>query len=587
MRAASLFGVLVLARIVILAGTEIPFSAWTPIAYFWQDVLVALIFAGFDFLVRRAWVGWLVYATLVVYIAVNVPITLVLSSPLTWTMLRAARGALADSITHHLTVQNLGAFALIIGSGMLFPLILARLKLRPGKMLIFPALATVAFGPLAVSKVETVGLHRNALGALWPTGLPRAAGDSMNHDWRASPFDSRPTEDLVRYRGAARGRNIILVMLESTAARYLRPYGAAEDPMPNLTELASRSILFESAYAVYPESIKGLFSTLCSRYPAFDTPAGTYAEIPCSSIAKLLADAGYRTALFHSGRFMYLGMQSVIEARGFEKLEDAGAIGGNVNSSFGIDEPSTVKRILSWIDSLPGDRPFFVTYLPVAGHHPYAAPEPGPFGGESELARYRNALHYGDAALGELLRGLRARNLEEKTLFVIFGDHGEAFGQHAGNFGHTLFIYDENIRVPYLIAAPGLIPGQIRIRRVASLIDTLPTILDLTGLPIPPPLQGSSLLDPSPRMALFFTDYSLGWLGLRDSCWKYIYETNSGRSKLYDVCKDPDETADLTGTESKRVRAYRASVEQWIAAQKTLARAGASRVRGEAGSTRY
>jgi len=150
---------------------------------------------------------------------------------------------------------------------------------------------------------------------------------------------------------------------------------------------------------------------------------------------------------------------------------------------------------------------------------------------------------------------------------VIFGDHGEAFGQHEGNYGHSFFIYDENIRVPYVIAAPGLIQKQERVRNSASLIDTAPTILDMLGLPVPQRFQGISLLDDKPRMSLFFTDYSLGLLGLRDSCWKMLYETDSRRSKLFDVCADPQEKQDLSEGNEARVAAYRDRLQQWIAAQ--------------------
>ena len=58
----------------------------------------------------------------------------------------------------------------------------------------------------------------------------------------------------------------------------------------------------------------------------------------------LLARAGYRTALFHSGRFTYLGMDAVVAQQRFDTAEDAGAIGGNVQSSFGVDEPATVDQ---------------------------------------------------------------------------------------------------------------------------------------------------------------------------------------------------------------------------------------------------
>jgi hypothetical protein len=75
-------------------------------------------------------------------------------------------------------------------------------------------------------------------------------------------------------------------------------------------------------------------------------------------------------------------MRGVIDRRGFDQLEDAGTIGGVVDSSFGIDETSTVDRILRWIDELaPSDR-FFATYLPIAGHHPYATNAAGPISWE-------------------------------------------------------------------------------------------------------------------------------------------------------------------------------------------------------------
>jgi hypothetical protein len=569
LKALSLFGVLVLAHLLSLPGRHLAISGWTPIALLWQDVLVALLFGLIDYCLKRSFITWILYGVMVVYVAINVPVTRLLSTPLTLPMLRAARGPLRDSIAYYFTPVNLGVIALVLAAGVVLPLLISRTTLRFVVPLVVIGVVIAIAGPIAVPKVETVGMYRNAFGALIPARLPAYSGKSGSANWRNSPFPSAEAADPIsRYRGASAGRNVVLVLLESTASRYLRLYGAAEDPTPNLTRLGSRSLVFDNAYAVYPESIRGLFSVLCSQYPKFGAPPDDYPAAPCVSIAEQLRQIGYRTALFHSGRFMYLGMKSVVENRGFDTLEDAGDIGGNVNSSFGVDEPSAVKRMLSWIDSLPADKRFFLTYIPVAGHHPYATPDPGPFPNTSEISNYRNALHYGDAALGELLEGLRSRKLDEQTLFIIFGDHGEAFGQHDGNFGHSFFIYDENIRVPYIIAAPGLIRNQERVRNGASLIDTAPTILDLLGLPIPKRFQGISLLDESPRMALFFTDYSLGFLGLYDSCWKMIFETDSRRSNLYDVCADPAETQDLLAKEEARVAAYRSSLEQWIAAEK-------------------
>lgn len=578
MRAACLFGVLVVARVLTLSGRDLPLSAWTPFVFLWQDVLAALVFLAIDSLLRRPAPAWLLYGAAVVYIAVNVPVARVLGTPLTWNMMRATRGPLEDSIRHHFTSVNVGSLILVLVAGVLLPMLLVRRSAVRVWPVLAVALLIVTIGTQAGSRIETRGLQRNAFGGLVGSSV---AGMSESNNAGPVEFALNPSghaeaaESLEHLHGAAKGRHVVLIVLESTAARYLGLYGAAADPTPALTDLGRRAVVFDSAYAVYPESIKGLFSTLCSRYPAFNVPAGVHARVPCVSLAQRLADAGYRTALFHSGRFGYLGMAPMVEGRGFEVLEDAGAIGGHVRSSFGVDEPSTVRRMLEWVDSLKSSERFFLMYLPVAGHHPYAVPDDsGPFERADDFDRYRNSLHYGDAALRELIDGLRARHLHDRTLFVVQGDHGEAFGQHPDNVAHSLFIYDENIRIPYVIAAPGLINEQVRVKRVASTIDTTPTILDLLGRAIPAGHQGASLLKPVSRQAFFYTDYSLGWLGLRDSCWKYLYEIDSGRSKLFNICVDPDETLDRAGDFEPRIAAYRDRVQRWAAAQKDAVERG-------------
>jgi hypothetical protein len=71
-------------------------------------------------------------------------------------------------------------------------------------------------------------------------------------------------------------------------------------------------------------------------------------------------------------------------------------------------------------------------------------------------------------------------------------------------------------------------------------------------------------------VALFYTDYSLSLMGLRDGCWKYIYELESGRSKLFDVCSDGGESNDLTQSHAARVGAYGNHLMNWVSAQKAM-----------------
>ena len=216
--------------------------------------------------------------------------------------------------------------------------------------------------------------------------------------------------------------------------------------------------------------------------------------------------------------------------------------------------------MLSWIDKLaPGQR-FFLTCLPIAGHHPYDTPERGPFPEREEIGRYRNALLYGDASLGALIEGLRARGLENRTLFVIYGDHGEAFGQHEGNYAHTFFVYEENVHVPFVIAAPGRIRGQTRVKNVVAIVDTAayssgPAWASRSGT-----LSGSINAPPGPRMALFFADYSLGILGLRDGPWKFIYRLDSRmRPEIFNLNVDSAERHDLSPSNRDRAALVRTS----------------------------
>lgn len=629
MIASCLFGVFVLARILALGESEIPTSLNQIAALFWQDLLVALCFAALETKLQRPLYTWTIYAAISLYTAINIPIMRLFSSPLTWPMMGAIRGPMSDSIRHHLTPENLFSILVVLFAAAASPILARKKRFQSDWRFGSLALAITILAAFLSKGIETNGRDRNAIAILISSAIPRIDPIFTIEDWRVSPIDNPskrvpnelkvaksisegssyknevqesfsaftgnsdcvfaessgevPQQFLDQFHGAAKDRNVIVMLLESAGAEYLKPYGASVDPMPNLSSIARESILVENAYSVYPESIKGLFTVLSSQYPAVDTSPNLLGKLHCTTLARVLKGHGYRTGLFHSGRFDYLGMRAIIENQGFEMLEDAGDIGGNRKSSFGIDESATIQRALQWIDAFSPKEKFFLMYLPIAGHHPYDSPEKGPFSEADDFGKYLNALHYGDGAIGELVSGLRQRKIYEKTLFVFLGDHGEAFGQHPGNFGHTLFIYEENIHVPCVIAAPGLFKNQIRDARVFSLIDTAPTILDLLGISTEDasalPFNGRSVLDNTNRMALFFADYSLGFLGLRDRNLKFIYELESGQSKLFDLRLDPTEQNNLASKFPQRAALYKRHLLRWSAAERgnILKNAGCSK----------
>jgi len=187
LRGVCLLGVLLTARAAALVGHPLPLSPWSPFAYVWQDVLVALLFTAVDARLKRPRVGWTLYGALVFYIALNVPITRVLSSPLTWTMIRAARGPLADAILHYVTLSNVIALAMPVIAAVWLPRVLGGRVIRMNALVAGAAILLVAIGPFAASRLDTSGLHRNAFGALIETSVTRVAARDAFDDWRAPP----------------------------------------------------------------------------------------------------------------------------------------------------------------------------------------------------------------------------------------------------------------------------------------------------------------------------------------------------------------------------------------------------------------
>jgi phosphoglycerol transferase MdoB-like AlkP superfamily enzyme len=507
-----------------------------------------------------AWAGRIGYAAVALWIAINVPVALVLSSPVTAGLLHATGGALGASFRAYLTPVNLGAPLALLVLAWSAPRAQVLRRWRAGRglsVLAVVLVALAALGPLARTRVDTRGLHRNAVVALVETAWRRQQAGAALQGFAlpaCAPTDTTAGRDLRAFAGAAAGRNIVWVILESTGARHLPFLAAAPAPgdaaavAPHLTALAQDALVFDRAYAAYPESIKGLFSMLCSRTPPPDSEASDYVagRLPCTPIADRLRAAGYRTGLFHSGRFAYLGMAAVVGDRGFDTLADAAVIPSRFTSSFGVDDAATADALLRFVDRAPEQR-FFAVFMPIAGHHPYHAPGSGvrPFAETSLAAEHRNDVFVADQAFGRLRAGLAARGLDERTLYVVVGDHGEAFREHAGNVAHALYLYEENVHVPFFAAAPGLWHGRQHAPQAVSLLDLAPTTLALASVAASDVIEGRSALDPRPRVVRFFTEQAVRRAGLLDGERKLLIDEDAGRAQLFDLAHDPDERRDL------------------------------------------
>jgi arylsulfatase A-like enzyme len=556
----ALFATFAAAKATALVVVPPPAStAWLTL---WaDDAAVALVFAIFAAHVPRA-AAVLGYAVLSAYAAINVATVHTVGTPLLLPMLRGVDLALRDSAAASLAPRTLAACALVVAVAVAAPFLAHRRCARTARAL---TVAGALLATLVGLPHQAPAAHRNAVVAMLRSTWPRS--------WRqpspaqATPPSPAPASVPDSRAGQARGRSVIVVLLESAAARFLRPYGAALDPMPFLTQLATRSILCTRAGANYPESIKGQLALWHGVAPAPDTSTDQHARVPVPGLPALLAKHGYRSGLFHAGRFRFLGMAALVDAAGFEVRADAATIGGERESSFGVDEESTVTALLRFVDALPPEQPFVAAYLPIAGHHPYSSPPGGPFANDHQLGCYRNALHYADRALRALWEGLCQRRSPRSLVLCIVGDHGQAFGEHDGNFGHTFALYEENLHVPLLLCVPGCTDSGARCDMVASHVDVVPTLLDLLGLPAHPGHEGQSLLRAQVRPAFAFTDWGEQLVAVREGDWKLILDVGTGAAQLFDLASDPWERADVGALHPARAAQARRAALDWIGAK--------------------
>lgn len=371
--------------------------------------------------------------------------------------------------------------------------------------------------------------------------------------------------------------NVLVVTLDTTRADRIGAFGGTAVPTPQLDAIAGEGTRFTQAITTNPLTLPAHSSLFTGRYPFHHGVRhnGAY-HLPLTEItlAERLRDRGFRTGAFVGA---YVLDASFGLDQGFETYE--GVQSGSADADF--LRPSTLQRtadavnrsFFPWVDSLNGAK-FFAWVHYYDPHLPYAPPEvPGV---RLEGVGYDREISYVDHCFGELIHHLRERELLDRTLVVVVGDHGESLGSHKEQT-HGLFLYESTLHVPFLMRLPSVVPSGKTYSSPVSVVDVAPSILDLVGVQAPGAFDGRSLfqrpgrLAPEDRSRLTYAEswmprVEMGWSDLamlRGERFKYI---QAPRPELYDVARDPSETVNLYDVDRSVALDLRGSLDALLAA---------------------
>lgn len=409
----------------------------------------------------------------------------------------------------------------------------------------------------------------------------------------------------------SRKPNILLIAVDSLLATHMSAYGYKRLTTPHIDRFAAGATLFENTFSPHVPTTPA-YASMLTGGDCFSTQVvalrhrGDLAPgLP--TLPEILRHQGYRS--------LCVGFKGNPAARGFDEYLDYVAWGDKTVPG-GLRKAENLNDVfLPKLQELAaGDQPFFAFLRHMDPHSPYLPPAPydrlfyhgdpcdptnrsmdpvmefAPFADyfrswmpdgiadkDYVIAQYDGALAYMDACIGRIFQVVESLGLDENTIIILNGDHGETLYDHQCWFDHH-GLYDVCLRVPLILRYPGRVPAGRRVSGYNQHKDLVPTILELAGLPAPErPLDGRSLLrllDGSE--ASFDSSFYLSectWMrkhGWRTPEWKLMVALEPDfhfkpEVELYNHVTDPDENHNLAEQMPGMVAALRAEMEAWIA----------------------
>ncbi|MCE9638223.1 MAG: sulfatase [Planctomycetes bacterium] len=302
--------------------------------------------------------------------------------------------------------------------------------------------------------------------------------------------------------------------MDTTRPDHLGCYGYARPTSPAIDALAARGVRFDRAWSHAPETGPSLATVLTSRRAPATGVRGNAERLDDSlpTLATVAKASGLRTGAFVSTVLLRRDVCGF--DRGFDVYDDQ-----MTDPCFGHDRAQriaerTVDAAVAWLGA--SAEPSFCWVHLYEPHGPYTPPEPTPaldatrttlepqairkewvpayqrVGDSLDAADYVDRYDREIAVMDRHLARLFAAADPSQTLVVVHADHGEALGEDGYWFRHGSLLHDAALRVPWIVAGPGVAAGRV-VGADVRLIDLAPTVLDLAGLQPAEGAEGNDL----------------------------------------------------------------------------------------------
>jgi hypothetical protein len=346
--------------------------------------------------------------------------------------------------------------------------------------------------------------------------------------------------------------NVVFLVLESVGTRYmLGGSDGSPAPMPFLNQLAKEGWFLKNHHTTSNVSTKAVFSLYSGLYDFFNRETlGVRENAAIPSLYKFLGPRYDSFLVSPSSSAWYFplpflkndGLREIhtYENLNFKIREELSTLGRYIAR----DEIQTVDFFLQRISK--AREPFLGMYVSFVAHFPYFdyGPEYRIVENDGKLiSRYTNNLYLLDRMVQRIFEHLKKQGLLERTILVITGDHGQAFGQHhADNYLHYRYSYRENLEAPVVFYQPALFKPRT-FGFPTNHTDILPTLLDALRVPYDPALlDGESLFQRMfMRKYIFFYGHEESVSSLSTEGIKVQVSLKKNRCWAFDLKADPME----------------------------------------------